>query len=233
MTALGSLDWTEVEALDPEVVLAIPLGATEQHGPHLPCGTDTAIACALAELAAAELEQLVVAPPLPYGSSGEHADFPGTLSIGREATELVLVELCRSASAGFPRIVLVCAHGGNVEPLRAAVARLRGEGRDVFAFMPSWGGDAHAGRTETSLMLAIEPGRVRGGRAAAGNADPLEQLIEKLVAEGMRAATANGVLGDPAGASAAEGRELLAAAAAELAETVREWQPPGERARRP
>src|SRR3712207_8629966 len=81
-------------------LLVVPLGATEQHGPHLPLGTDTVIASALA----ASLDA-VVAPALPYGSSGEHAGFPGTLSIGREALVHVLVELVRSC--GFARVLFV------------------------------------------------------------------------------------------------------------------------------
>ena len=104
----------------------------------------------------------VVAPALPYGSSGEHAGFPGTLSIGREALEHVLVELARSA--GFARVLFLCAHGGNAEPLAAAVRVLRAEGRDVRAWSPRWDGDAHAGRTETSLMLALAPELVGASR---------------------------------------------------------------------
>jgi len=101
MSAVRLADATspEVEArvaAEPTTLL-VPLGATEQHGPHLPIGTDAAIALALAEGAASEVPGTVVAPVLPYGSSGEHQDFPGTLSIGAEATELVLVELGRSA----------------------------------------------------------------------------------------------------------------------------------------
>src|SRR5689334_2633361 len=90
-------------------VIVVPLGATEQHGPHLPLGTDTTIACALASGLAAARE-VVVAPALPYGSSGEHAGFEGTLSIGQAALELVLIELVRSAASP---VLFVSAHGGN------------------------------------------------------------------------------------------------------------------------
>jgi creatinine amidohydrolase len=215
-TAAPALDRLTSGAVTGDL-LAVPLGATEQHGPHLPLGTDTVIACALA----AGLDEAVVAPALPYGSSGEHAGFAGTLSIGRAALESVLVELARSSD--FARILFVSAHGGNAEPLAAAVRRLRGEGVAARAWSPSWGGDAHAGRVETSLMLALAPGLV-GDAREAGNVEPLADLMPRLRREGVRAVSPNGVLGDPAGASAEEGRALLAAAIAELTRFVAGWR---------
>ena len=205
-------------------MLAVPIGSTEQHGPHLPLSTDTDIAVALAGALAHARPTVAVAPALPYGSSGEHEGFAGTLSIGQEALELALVELCRSASATFERILLINAHGGNAEPLDRAQRRLRGEGRDVRAWAPSWAGDAHAGRTETSLMLALAPEHVRRDEAGAGNVAPVAELLPRLRAGGVRAVSPNGVLGDPAGASAEEGRELLRAASEELVAMVDAWE---------
>jgi mycofactocin system creatininase family protein len=207
------------------LVLLVPLGATEQHGPHLPIGTDSDIAAALSRIVATRIPGLVVAPVLPYGSSGEHGDFAGTLSIGAAATELVLVELGRSATESFERVLFLNAHGGNAAPIIAAVARLRDEGRDVLAWWPRLAGDAHAGRTETSLMLALAPGRVRDERQG-GNVAPLPELIEDLRDRGVRAVSPNGVLGDPSGASAVEGRALLARAVEDLAATIRGWTVP-------
>jgi mycofactocin system creatininase family protein len=219
MSQLADLASPEVER---GRLLILPLGATEQHGSHLPLDTDSRIAAELARLAAEEVGGAVVAPVLPYGSSGEHQDFAGTLSIGAEATELVLVELGRSACETFDRLLFVNAHGGNAAPLAAAVARLREEGRDVRAWSPRFGGDAHAGRTETSLMLALAPDRV-GTERAGGNTAPLAELIDDLRDGGVSAVAPNGVLGDPAGASAAEGSALFDSAAAELRAVVREW----------
>jgi len=104
-----------------DIHLLIPLGATEQHGPHLPLNTDTLIASGVADAVAAGRADVVVAPALPYGSSGEHSGFPGTLSLGQAALEAALVELVRSADA-FRDVTLVSWHGGNAEPVGRAVA---------------------------------------------------------------------------------------------------------------
>lgn len=193
----------------------VPLGATEQHGPHLPLGTDTTIAAALAAGLVGARDDAVVAPPLPYGSSGEHAGFPGTLSIGQAALRLVVLELARSWDG---RMLFVSAHGGNAQPLAAAMRELP----EARAWSPRFGGDAHAGRVETSLMLALAPERVRATREA-GNTAPLAALMPALRAGGVRAVAPNGILGDPAGANAEEGRELLARAVTDLVAFTADW----------
>ncbi|WP_228726127.1 mycofactocin biosynthesis peptidyl-dipeptidase MftE [Prauserella sediminis] len=216
---MGRSAWPEVG----ESVLAVPLGATEQHGPHLPLDTDTTIAADLARRLAARVPDVVVAPAVPYGASGEHAGFPGTLSIGTPALEHLLVELGRSAD-GFRGVVFVNGHGGNTEALRAAVRLLREEGRHVLAWAPSGpADDSHAGRTETSAMLHLRPDDVRLHVAAAGATAPLPELLDALREGGVGAVSANGVLGDPAGASAADGLRLLEAWADHLASAVRTW----------
>lgn len=225
--SLHAASWPEVRAYAPSPpTLLVPLGATEQHGPHLPIGTDSTIAVALAEAVAARSDGVMVAPLLPYGSSGEHQDFAGTLSIGAAATELVLVELGRSAAETFDRLVFVNAHGGNAAPLRSAVARLREEGREVTRWSPTFGGDAHAGRTETSLALALDEAAVRTGLIAPGNTKPLPELIGTLREKGVRAVTPNGILGDPTGASAEEGRALLSNAVDDLCGMLAAWRTP-------
>jgi creatinine amidohydrolase len=90
----------------------------------------------------------------------------------------------------------------------------------VLAWSPSFGGDAHAGCTETSVMLALTPDRVRLDAAQAGNNDPLQTLLPRLQEKGLLGVTANGVLGDPAGANAEEGERLLQQAGVELAGLV-------------
>jgi mycofactocin system creatininase family protein len=216
---LSALAWPDV----PAGVLTVPVGATEQHGPHLPLTTDTVIAEAIANGLSDRRPDVIVAPALSYGSSGEHAGFVGTLSIGREATELLLVELGRSAADSFGHMLLVSTHGGNADPVNSAVSRLRAEGRDVRAWAPQWKGDAHAGQVETSVMLAAAPDRVALDRAEPGNREPLAELLPRLTAGGTRAVSENGVLGDPTGASADEGRHLLTTAIDDLEALVSDW----------
>jgi mycofactocin precursor peptide peptidase len=228
--ALGDLTWPEAERLAAAgAMLAVPVGSTEQHGPHLPLSTDTDVAVALASRLAARRGDVVVAPPVGYGSSGEHAGFAGTISIGQEAVELMLVELGRSAAETFGHILFISAHGGNSEPVTRAVARLRAESRDVLLWIPgrtagTMPTDAHAGRAETGIQLALDPGRVRAGLAERGNRTPIAELVPVLRTAGVRAASRNGVLGDPAGASAAEGAALLEALTADLLAAVAVWR---------
>jgi creatinine amidohydrolase len=222
---LDAVAWPAVAGVSRDRLLVLPLGSTEQHGPHLPFTTDTDIAIALAEQLAARRDNVVVAPALPYGSSGEHAAFAGTLSLGASAFEHAVVELVRSADA-FAGVVLVSAHGGNAEPLASAVRTLTTEGRRVLAWSPAIAdGDAHAGRTETSMVLALRPEAVSLERAEAGDTRPLAALLPALRSGGVAAVSANGVLGDPAEASATEGAALLRSLADDLADAVRRWAP--------
>ena len=198
-----------------DIHLLIPLGATEQHGPHLPLNTDTVIASSVAEAVAASRDDVIVAPSLPYGSSGEHSGFPGTLSLGQAALQTTLVELVRSA-AGFRDVTLLSWHGGNAEPVARAVSRLRSEGRRVHLWEPHVdGGDAHAGRVETSLMLALAPDLVRDERPV-GATQPIDELLPRLREHGVAAVSENGVLGDARGATASEGQALIERFVAEI-----------------
>lgn len=220
--ALATATWCDLSSSQP--LLAVPVGSCEQHGPHLPLDTDTRIAVALAARLAADRDDVVVAPALAYGSSGEHAAFPGTLSIGRSALEHVLLELGRSADH-FAGVVFVNGHGGNAEPLAGVVHTLQREGRDIVAWSPTIeGADAHAGRTETSILLALAPAVVRVERFEAGDTRPLSLTMDTMRAHGVRAVSANGVLGDPHGATAEEGVRLLARLAADLAAFVARWR---------
>lgn len=191
-------------------ILVVPLGALEQHGPHLPLDTDAAIATAVGTALSAERDSAALAPTLPVGASGEHAGFPGTLSIGTEALHHLLIELVRSSTPAFAAVMVVNGHGGNMEPLRSAAALCTAEGRTLLPHAVGLPGmDAHAGRSETSLMLHLAPGRVHTDRAIPGNTTALKDLLPELRAHGVRGVSPNGVLGDPTGANALEGAELF------------------------
>ncbi len=225
MSRLGNTTWAELWGRMRQPLLAIPVGSCEQHGPHLPLDTDLRIATALANGLAAAFEpgEILVGPPLTVTASGEHAGFPGTLSIGAEVMEQVVVELCRSAdwSAG---VVLVNGHGGNALPVQRAVRTLLEERRRILPWWPHVdGGDAHAGATETSLMLAIAPDSVRWDRIELGRTADLETLLPEIRASGMRAVSPNGVLGDPSRADEVHGRALLTRLTIDLVAAVDEW----------
>lgn len=210
---LGNATSIELSTVPPS--LLVPLGSTEQHGPHLPLDTDTRIATAIARAAGARLAHgWLVAPAIAYGASGEHQDFAGTISIGTEALTLLLVEYGRSAACWAARVIFVNGHGGNTEALTRAVGRLRAEGRDAgWCPCATDGGspsaDAHAGHTETSVLLHISPDDVQTDRWLAGNRAPLHELLPSMRRGGVAAVSPVGVLGDPTTATAAEGERIF------------------------
>lgn len=211
MYALGDAAWPQVGR---GTVLLVPVGSLEQHGPHLPFDTDTTIATAVTQGVAERLAEQGVqswtAPPIAIGSSGEHQSFPGTVSIGSDALHLVVVELVRSARTWAERVVLVNGHGGNAAALTSAVNQLAFE-RQTACWLPcrTEEFDLHAGRTETSLMLHLRPEAVRMDLAEPGDTRPLAEILPAMRAGGVAAVSANGVLGDPTGATAAQGAEAL------------------------
>ncbi|WP_077077587.1 mycofactocin biosynthesis peptidyl-dipeptidase MftE [Mycobacterium numidiamassiliense] len=226
---LGTATSSQLLGTPPSIL--IPLGSTEQHGPHLPLDTDTRIATAVARGAGTSLharlgQEWLVAPAIAYGASGEHQSFSGTISIGTDALTMLLVEYGRSAASWVQRLVFVNGHGGNVSALHTAAAQLRAEGRDA-----SWcpciavGGDAHAGHTETSVLLHISPGDVRTDRWLAGNRSPLPELLPSMRRGGVEAVSPVGVLGDPTTATAAEGKRIFSEMVDDCVRRVGRWSP--------
>lgn len=218
----------------PMPALIVPVGSTEQHGPHLPLDTDTRIAEAVSQALAARLAgdpraRWLVAPAIAYGASGEHEDFPGTVSIGTPVLAKLVVEFARSACRWASRLVFVNGHGGNVPALREAAGLLRYEARDV-AWSPCAvaGSDAHAGHTETSVLLHISPEAVRQNEWAPGNRAPLSELMPAMRLGGVAAVSSLGVLGDPTTASARDGGRIFAGMVDACVQRVGRWEPDAE-----
>ena len=190
-------------------ILVVPIGSCEQHGPHLPIGTDSIVAEALCDAIATANVRVVIGPTLTVTSSGEHAGFPGTLSVGSPVTSSMVVELVRSADWASS-VVLVNGHGGNVAAVQDAVETLRAEARNVTEWWPRVAdGDAHAGNVETSIMLHLAEHLVNMELAEVGNTRPLGEIAGALRSNGLRAVSPNGVLGDPRTATARAGSALM------------------------
>jgi len=224
-SVLGNSTTRQLHDLAPALI--IPLGSTEQHGPHLPLDTDTRIATAVASAVAERLAgDWLLAPAVGYGASGEHQGFPGTVSIGTAALRLLLVEFGRSACDWASKLVFVNGHGGNVEAVAAATTLLREEGRDVaWCSCEVVGADAHAGHTETSVLLHISPNDVLVDEWVPGNDAPLAELMPRLQRGGVAAVSPVGVLGNPTTASAADGARIFAEMVETCERRIVAWDP--------
>lgn len=225
---LGKLSWPELDAALENGVntVILPLGATEQHGPHLPLDTDTLLATTIAERVAKKLKKTLVAPAVPVGPSKEHGGFPGTVSITPETLErLVQEQVASLAKQGFDRIVILPGHGGCfpvieaaypnlVEVTSADVVAVTSLGRYVDLLemgLEAAGIDIdepapHAGASETAMLLAVAPETVRDERPTGYTGSV---SLAKLFSEGVEAYAENGVLGDAREATAEVGETVL------------------------
>jgi creatinine amidohydrolase len=242
---LVDLTWRDVERLRASgcTTAILPLGSTEQHGPHLPFATDTLIADAVATRVAARLGGALCLPALPLGCADEHLGFPGTLSVAGDTLYAIVRDVGRAlVRHGFARLLVFTAHGGNYRALRAVAERLAREvaplrlgvfldteclTRRLEAVVQARGvtpGEAgqHAGELETSILLAIAPGLVRRERLAPGLVDP-PLASDELFYPDLRRHAPDGTVGDPRAASAARAADYLEAWADVLAAS---WSAP-------
>jgi creatinine amidohydrolase len=228
------LTWCEVAALRRRLDMAIlPVGSTEQHGPHLAMDTDTISATLVAEAVAARTG-VPVLPAIPYGCSLGHSHrWPGTLALRPETlTQLVVDVLSWAYGAGFRRLLILNGHVTNHAPLRCALEHLRARFddcmlalRDVGDVSPrvraeycADGSDWHANCAETALLLARAPDRVRPEQLAA--ADDPDRTVGLLFSHPVNRTSSNGVTGTPSRATAAAGERLFAMIVEDLSAQV-------------
>ena len=206
-------------------------GSVEQHGPHLPTETDSIYGAAIALRVAARLGDTLVAPIILPGVSDHHLGFAGTFTIPPELLFLQVEAYVTSlAGMGIERVVLTSSHGGNFIPLDGALPRLRAHADqygisiipvlDLFAFVAALrkaplerGLDqglsaVQADLIETSIMLYLRPEAVRMDLAEVGHMEDFD--VNEMFETGLRAITANGILGDPRGATAEIGAAVVA-----------------------
>ncbi|MEU9786833.1 creatininase family protein [Streptomyces phaeochromogenes] len=205
-------------------VAVLPVGSFEQHGAYLPLSTDTLVACAIAQEAAAAFPVHLL-PPVTISCSHEHAAWPGTVSISSVTLHAVVRDIADSLRrSGVDTLVVVNGHGGNyvlgnvVQESTAAGARMAlfpaaedwETAREQAGIETSLLTDMHAGEIETSILLYRHPELVRPGYETSDfEADDRRQLLTL----GMSAYTKSGVIGRPSRASAEKGKELLASLA--------------------
>ena len=243
---LDRMTWPEVKAEQERGrdTVVIAFGATEQHGPHLPLATDSLLGDHLARLVAERLDAFL-APTVRIGCSEHHLEFPGTLSITGATFHAVVADLVRSlARGGFARAILLPTHGGNFGPLAEALEELGPvQGLEIRALtdlslllaiaqvgasehgVPLGDGGIHAGEWETSMLMAIRPDLVHPARRAPGYTGDPEDAVRAIFDAGVHTVSENGVIGDPARASAEHGvrywDETLKIVLAELASASR------------
>jgi len=242
---LADATWTDVRDADVDVAF-VPVGSTEQHGPHAPLGTDTLDAVAVAEAGAAAYEdeaadrdasegrtgEAAVAPPIPVGVAEEHRAFDGTMWVSPDTFRAYVREAAESLPHhGIDRVVFVNGHGGNVGALAEVARRFsRDSAHDGYAVAFTWfeavgehaGDMGHAGPLETALLRATNPDLVREDRteeAREGAAARWGEWVSGVnLAHDSDEFTGNGVVGDPSAGDAARGEELLDLASDALAE---------------
>jgi creatinine amidohydrolase len=225
---LAEATWTDVAELDPDLAV-LPVGSTEQHGPHAPLSTDSRAAAAVAEAGVERYDgDPVVAPTLELGVAAEHRAFHGTLWLSPETFRATVRETVESlAHHGVDGVVVVNGHGGNVDALGEVTAALTRD--DVALTVPFTWFDAvdegppmgHGGPRETALLRHVAPDLVREGRVDDAAARASDRWGEWVAGANLAVDTdefaENGVVGDPRDGTAEEGAAMLEAAGERLA----------------
>ncbi len=240
--------WPEIKAADKDRVVILPVGATEDHGPHMVLDTDTLIVTRIAEgVAQAIPEDALLMPSIPYGFNEHHKDFPGVIYIQPETLIDFIVDITRSlAHHGFRRILLLNGHGSNHPVLDLAARKTVIETECICVSASYWnlikadiaehrkspmGGIAHGGEMEASMYLHFDPEHIYLDRAERQIVHSEDSRFFSLdLADGGKAMlmrwwsaqTPDGTMGDPTIADAARGKAFYDAAVRETAGLVRE-----------
>jgi len=250
----GDMSWPEIkEAAEEGKVPLIPVGSTEQHGPHLPTKTDIFIAYELCKAAANRIpEEALVLPPVNYGYNEHHLDFPATINVNYETLIKFVIDVGRSlAHHGFRKIVIVNGHGSNDAPMEIAARRITLETPAVCAsltylgiapevFNIIEGESAHGGDIETSIMLYLAPELVDMSKAVRDWSFPKSRFIKRGVTLGERSfaisggavkfmdwwsrISKTGILGDPTKASGEKGEKIFKIYVEHLVNFIREFK---------
>lgn len=241
---MSEMNWVDIqEALGvglSTVVFAV--GSNEQHGPHLPTCTDSLIGDVLANKVTRKLGKALQAPTINVGCSEHHMAFPGTIDLKPETLKNLIRDYCVSlARQGFKNIVILPSHGGDFNPVREATDELnqslkeahvisytdlKGLLRFLAEFSLKHGvsapeSGAHAGESETSMVLAIRKDLVDMEQAKEGFVGNYEEKIPIIFSQGIKSVTRNGVVGDPRKAEAGQGEEYLELWADKMVDFVR------------
>jgi creatinine amidohydrolase len=236
LTTWSEMTWEEISRLPAQGrdAAILPVGATEQHGPHLGTGMDSSLAEKLCAAVGAQTD-VPVLPLLPFGCSlGHSRRWPGTLALSPQTLIALVNEIGDWVHAsGFRRLFIVNAHATNAAPLRCALEVLRSRHDDFMVAVVNTAtlsprvarafsadaADWHANAAETSLMLALAPGLVRPKRIK--DADDPDRTRGLVFAHPVNRTSVNGVTGYPSRATVAQGRKLFQWMIADLATLVR------------
>ncbi len=244
--------WPELQALaEAGAAVIVPVGAIEQHGPHLPVSVDSTCVYEVARHAAQAVTEfpVLVAPPVWWGVSPHHMAFAGTITLSTDTFIAVVSDICRSISQhGFRRILILNGHGGNGSVINTIAQRLSEQKPPLWVAAATYftmiaqdlqtigesdfGGMSHACEMETSLMLALRPDLVHLDRVEDDMRGPWTSFFGWDMRVGgtvyypydMQRDTKQGVIGAPSLATAAKGQAILAAATARVAQFLREYQ---------
>ncbi|NUB92656.1 creatininase family protein [Haloterrigena sp. SYSU A558-1] len=212
---LETSSWTDVDEASPTTAL-LPVGSTEQHGPHAPVGTDTFVARAIADAADRESDaESIVGPTIPVGIAPYHGNFPGTCSVSAETFRRYVRDVVESiADSSVETVVFVNGHGGNGETLSHLAREVTaGDTIDCEAYLWEWMRAVdehvgHAGELETAVLLHLRPDDV--GDPVAGDAATWADTVDGgVVRQFTDEFSENGAVGDATEASPEQGERVF------------------------